>query len=51
MSGVGNFVGSFGSLIMGGLIGAGGFTAAFTFLIVVFAIGAGLNYVLHRLKY
>jgi MFS family permease len=51
MSGVGNFVGSFGSLIMGGLIGVGGFTAAFTFLIVVFAIGAGLNYALHRLKY
>jgi MFS family permease len=51
MSGVGNFVGSFGSLIMGWLIGVGGFTAAFTFLIVVFVIGAGLNFTLHRLKY
>jgi MFS family permease len=51
MSGVGNFVGAFGSLIMGALIGVGGFTAAFTFLIVVFAVGAGLNLVLDRLKY
>jgi hypothetical protein len=51
MSGVGNFVGSFGSLIMGWLIGLGGFTAAFTFLVVVFVIGAGLNFALHRLKY
>jgi hypothetical protein len=51
MSGVGNFVGAFGSLIMGALIGVGGFPAAFTFLIVVFVIGAGLNLVLHCLKY
>lgn len=51
MSGVGNFVGAFGSLIMGALISGGGFTAAFTFLIVIFFIGAGLSMVLHRLKY
>lgn len=51
MSGVGNFVGAFGSLIMGALIAVGGFTAAFTFLIVVFVIGAGLCFLLHRLKF
>jgi hypothetical protein len=51
MSGVGNFVGAFGSLIMGALIGVGGFTAAFTFLIVIFFIAAGLNLLLHRAKF
>jgi MFS family permease len=51
MSGVGNFVGAFGSLIMGALIGVGGFPAAFAFLIVVFVIGAALCLLLHRLKY
>jgi MFS family permease len=51
MSGTGNFVGAFGSTIMGALIGAGGFPAAFTFLVVVFVIGGGCAVVLHRLKY
>jgi MFS family permease len=51
MSGIAAFVGAFASYIMGGLIGVGGFTAAFTFLTVVFVIGGGLNFALHRLNY
>ncbi|HEX3790310.1 MAG TPA: MFS transporter [Pseudonocardiaceae bacterium] len=51
MTGIGNFVGAFGSTIMGALIGVGGFTAAFTFLTGVFVVGGGCALVLHRLKY
>jgi MFS family permease len=51
MSGVGNFIGAFGATIMGALIGAGGFNAAFTFLIGVFAAGCLVSLYLHRGKY
>jgi MFS family permease len=51
MSGVGNFIGAFGATIMGALIGAGGFNAAFTFLIAVFAAGCLASLYLHHGKY
>lgn len=50
MSGTGNFIGAFGSTIMGALIGAGGFGAAFTFLIGIFAVGGVASLSLHRSK-
>jgi MFS family permease len=51
MSGTGNFIAAFGATIMGALIGAGGFSAAFTFLMGVFAIGAVAAFLLHRARY
>jgi hypothetical protein len=36
---------------MGALIGAGGFGAAFGFLMAVFAVGAVAAFLLHRARY
>jgi cyanate permease len=51
MIGIGNFVGAFGSTVMGFLVDKGGFDAAFAFLIAVFVVGAGASLALHRAKY
>jgi MFS family permease len=51
MAGTGNFIAAFSATIMGALIGAGGFGAAFTFLMGIFAIGALSGFLLHRSRY
>ncbi|UIJ59195.1 MFS transporter [Amycolatopsis acidiphila] len=51
MIGVGNFVGAFGATVMGAFIHAGGYPAAFGFLIGTFAVGAACAFSLHRLRY
>jgi MFS family permease len=51
MSGTGNFIAAFGATIMGALIGLGGFSAAFTFLMAVFAVGCLAAILLHRSRY
>jgi sugar phosphate permease len=51
MSGTSNFIAAFSATIMGALIGVGGFSAAFTFLMVVFAVGALCGLLLHRARY
>lgn len=51
MSGVGNFIGAFGATVMGVFISAGGYSAAFSFLIGVFVIGAACSLALHRIRY
>ncbi|MCA1220796.1 MFS transporter [Streptomyces sp. 8L] len=51
MLGIGNFVGAFGATVMGLLVDHGGFGAAFTFLIITFAIGGGSGLALHRARY
>lgn len=50
MSGTANFIGAFGATIMGALIGGGGFSAAFSFLIAVFVVGCVASLSLHRLQ-
>ena len=44
-------IAAFSATIMGALIGAGGFGAAFTFLMGIFAIGALSAFLLHRSRY
>ncbi len=51
MIGIGNFVGAFGATVMGLLKDAGGFDAAFAFLIGVFVVGAVASLSLHRARY
>ncbi|MEW2548266.1 MFS transporter [Streptomyces sp. NPDC047002] len=51
MIGIGNFVGAFGSTVMGFLVDEGGFDSAFAFLIAAFAVGGGASLVLHRAHY
>lgn len=51
MSGTGNVIAAFSATIMGALIAVGGFNAAFTFLMAVFAVGCLAAGLLHRAKY
>jgi MFS family permease len=51
MSGTGNFIAAFSATIMGALIGFGGFSAAFAFLMAVFAVGGLAGLLLHRARY
>ncbi|HSZ43332.1 MAG TPA: MFS transporter [Trebonia sp.] len=51
MTGTANFIAAFSATIMGALIGAGGFGAAFIFLMGIFAIGAVAGLLLHRSRY
>lgn len=51
MSGTGNFIAAFSATIMGALIGFGGFSAAFGFLMAVFAVGCLAGLLLHRARY
>lgn len=51
MSGTGNVIAAFSATIMGALIGFGGFSAAFAFLMAVFAVGCLAGILLHRAKY
>lgn len=51
MSGTANFIAAFSATIMGALIGAGGFNAAFGFLMAIFAVGGLAALLLHRMKY
>jgi MFS family permease len=51
MIGIGNFVGAFGATVMGLFIDAGGYPAAFGFLIGTFIVGAACAFALHRIRY
>lgn len=51
MSGGANFLGAWGATVIGALIDAGGYSLAFAFLTVVFAIGAIAAGALHRMRY